>query len=415
MRDADTSRPRVGVRRWAGRRLVDMFMLLLLIASLLKMADIPRFEDAVLTWPLVPHWATFPVALAVANLELAIALGWFLRLFPRTAFSAAAVGLVVSIAVFLTYIGSTEAPDCGCFGVLTAYYSRIDTAERVVLRNVGFLSLLLAGGILGYGRTTPPPPSRGHLSDSHRNDGFTILELLVTIALITVIISLLSPLLGEGRKTAQRAVSLSNLRQHTGVFSVYSNDHEGRFPYFVYRDAQAVVRCGGVAITIDHWFSYSRWNLALANGYYDGDCNNDSFYPPNYPRGLGENAVRAGISPYYYGCAFIARPAYWNPATRTGPSQWGSTRQAGVLFPAYKGLLFAYYPLFIEIRPGLERISRLRLPIGFVDGHAESVAFGRIRSGYERGDGRFGGGSHHFSDGPGGLHTLDGVQGRDIE
>jgi hypothetical protein len=55
----------------------------------------------------------------------------------------------------------------------------------------------------------------------------------------------------------------------------------------------------------------------------------------------------------------------------------------------------------------------LKMPIVFVDAHARLVALDGIAPGYMRGDGDFGGGSHHLMDFPYGLHTVRGVRGAD--
>lgn len=404
--------PRARWAGWIGRRLIDGFMIVLFVAGGLKALDVARFQEAVQTWPLVPHGLSYSLALAIANIEIAIALGWFLGLYRRAAIGAAVLGLVVSIAVFAAFIGSSEAPDCGCFGILTRYYTQVQTAEHVVVRNAVFLAALLAGTALAYF-----PASRGRGGSPRRGSanaagGFTILEVIIVIALIAVLLSLASPMLNDSRGAAHRAISLSNLRQHVGVFSLYSNEYQDQFPYFVYPDATAIARCKDRIIEIEHWRSHHSWSYALADDYYGGNCHDESFYPPDFPRGIEGNSVRAGFTQYHYGCAFIARPAYWDPSTRTGPSQWGSTRQSDVTFPAAKGLFFAFYPMSIEV----ERMpmSRVSLPIGFVDGHALSVGILSVRSGYPYGDGRFGGGSLHYADGPRGYHTLDGVHGRDV-
>lgn len=410
----EAMRPKPSRASWTGRRLVDGLMLVVLFAAVMKLIDVERFQDAVRTWPGVPHRASFGVALGVANLELAIALGWFLKLFPRLAFAAASVGLMISIGVFATYLGTTEPPKCGCFGILDSHYASVATAEHIVARNALLLVLLLAGGAFaawspGSARAT------GRRPPGNAVRGFTLIELLVAIALVAILLSLLSPAFSDARKAAHRVISLSNMRQHVNVFGVYSVDYDDQFPYFVYPDAESIIRCGSSTVTIGHWSSYSKWNYALATGYYGGNCAHKSFYPPEYPRGLSSSPP-GGVTPYRYGCSFVARPAYWNPSTRTGPAQWGSTRQADVLFPAKKGLIFAYYPLRIERPPFSEEpSSRFNLPIAFVDGHAAPIRLNLVRPGYSRGDGDFGGGSHHLNSGPRGLHTIDGVRGRDLD
>lgn len=65
---------------------------------------------------------------------------------------------------------------------------------------------------------------------SIRRNGFTFLELMVSMALILVLMALLAPMLMRGRESARRSACASNLTQLGGALHLYAQDYDGRFP-----------------------------------------------------------------------------------------------------------------------------------------------------------------------------------------
>ncbi len=59
--------------------------------------------------------------------------------------------------------------------------------------------------------------------------GFTLIEILVVISIITLLIALLLPTLQRVKQQARAVACQSNLRQWSLVFSMYDKDYEGRF------------------------------------------------------------------------------------------------------------------------------------------------------------------------------------------
>ena len=60
--------------------------------------------------------------------------------------------------------------------------------------------------------------------------GFTLVELLVVIATISILVALLVPVLSKARSYARSTACLSNLRQLQTCWSMYANDHDGTLP-----------------------------------------------------------------------------------------------------------------------------------------------------------------------------------------
>ena len=65
-------------------------------------------------------------------------------------------------------------------------------------------------------------------------EAFTLTELLVVVGLIAVMVSLLMPALGKVRAAAHTANCLSNLRQMSTAWTVYTTEHKGRLMEYIF-------------------------------------------------------------------------------------------------------------------------------------------------------------------------------------
>ena len=61
-------------------------------------------------------------------------------------------------------------------------------------------------------------------------NAFTLVELLVVIALITILLAILLPVLGRAREQARRVQCASNLRQITNAWMMYADNNQGLLP-----------------------------------------------------------------------------------------------------------------------------------------------------------------------------------------
>jgi prepilin-type N-terminal cleavage/methylation domain-containing protein/prepilin-type processing-associated H-X9-DG protein len=61
-------------------------------------------------------------------------------------------------------------------------------------------------------------------------DGFTLVELLVTLAIIALLAAILLPALSRAHEAAQRARCSNNLRQWALIYKMYANEWDGMLP-----------------------------------------------------------------------------------------------------------------------------------------------------------------------------------------
>lgn len=401
-------------RHKAAHWLVSAVCLVVLVAGLAKITDIVAFETALRTWSFIPTSSVPLLALLIPLIELALSLMWLLRLRRHIAVAGIAGMIAIFTVAFAWQVATGKMPECGCFGAISSFLKGKDVAEVTLTRNMALLLALVLAAALAVPIRLPRAVVVATSSEGRR--GFTLVELMITIVLIGVLVSMFLPALRGVRDRAREMRSCSNLHSHIGVFAAYAAEYKDYAPYFTDPEATyTVIRCEGfgVPLSIRYFMASNQWNYALADAYYNGAYDNDSFYAPAYPSGLGGNDLRTGPTTYHYGCVFIAEPAFWNPSTRAGPSQWRATRMSDVLYPGKKSLFASTYPLELQLPNPIMRVPWLQCQVGMVDGSASSAKLESTVEGYGSGDGAWTG-FFHQTDYPFMLHTLDGIRGRDL-
>lgn len=74
------------------------------------------------------------------------------------------------------------------------------------------------------------PRQERHLSMKKEKKNFTLIELLIVIAIIAILAALLLPALDAARKKARGTQCLSNLKQCAAFMFLYASDHDDWLP-----------------------------------------------------------------------------------------------------------------------------------------------------------------------------------------
>jgi prepilin-type N-terminal cleavage/methylation domain-containing protein len=194
---------------------------------------------------------------------------------------------------------------------------------------------------------------------STRARAFTLIEILVAIAVVAVLLSLALPALASARRHAQTTLCVSTMRSLGQSSALYSVDHGDLLPSVLGRDADAAEFTSGETswAMLHPLVVIDMWGAAL-EPYIDGaDRDNRVWRCAAMPRwysewisrwdatGHGLNSTPYGSAQmsYYYSAALASEPMLWTPRfPRTVQAMRQFSRPVGtweVAFPSAKVML----------------------------------------------------------------------------
>lgn len=189
--------------------------------------------------------------------------------------------------------------------------------------------------------------------------GFTLVELLVVIAVIGILASMLLPALNQARSRAQSAVCMANHRQLSLALHLYAGEFEDRLPYNL--------GAGGTreAVETD---TYQNWANSLLNWELDPGNTNLAWLRAG---GLGpflSGSVEVYRCPADRALSAIQRQAGWSARARS-VSLNAMIGNAGEFMQGYSNTNNPGYRQYL-------RLGDVRAPatiFTFIDEHPDSI------------------------------------------
>lgn len=196
---------------------------------------------------------------------------------------------------------------------------------------------------------------------------FTLAELLVGIAITSLLISLALPALGAAQRRSRHASSLSLQRQLIAGLSLYTASHADAFPYFgTPGEPTGPILVHGVNVQFQGYFADQRvhWLSVIVPDFAEIDASRVDH------RGVanGRGVIRSLIQ--LTECAFADSKLFSARSDGDPPLDYfRATRAYEILHPSAKGLT-------LDVSLGEPNESRGGWLSGFSDGSAREVPAG---------------------------------------
>ncbi len=388
---------------------------LLAVAGFMKLIALDDFAVSLESFTLLPGWTRQTAVIALPVLELLPMILWCF--WPRwraaaeyTAFTTAM--LIASVVGW--HLLNNIRPACNCYGKVLEWLSRGQQFRAGVWVSGGIAAALLIGSLLRSTPTTAKARVTRQTRGPHVRSAFTLIEVLVSLLIISILLAVSVPALLGARQSARVTATLNRLHSATGLITVYATEGRDALPYFVNPavDEQTIrSSTRGIEVKVPQYFAaMTLWTLALADRFFDGIPADETM--------SDARSVSNDRRTFLYPCTFAAHPDYWARATRLGNRrQWGPVKLGDARTPARKAAFVSPFP-FGYWPDGRKRESPasgpFMVPLALLDGHATEIQRTSIAPGMLTGDGTFSWCNWHPIDVNAALHTIEGIRGTDI-
>jgi len=309
-------------------------------AAALKSANPQDFVRTVSGVAWISHpWSTFFATLVVAW-EVSLAVMLVLPASRRIGLTATLVTLCLFVAVLVRIAVSPDTPGCGCLGGFrTTGESRSD-AFVGMFRNacMAWIAFHALRGVPSRANASPlAPVTRSHGS---RRAAFTLIEILVSIAIVAVLIGVLVPVLASARQNAKVTISLATHAQLSAATSMYAERNKEFYPYFATPGNPLGPKVIDGFDVPGHYFRAQSWHWAslIIPEYFSQrgaiEARDINGVPVSTP-GSPESVVR---SRFFLTHNAFAASAYWADPEPDDAALFRGVTFADVRFPSLKGL-----------------------------------------------------------------------------
>lgn len=210
--------------------------------------------------------------------------------------------------------------------------------------------------------------------------GLSLVEILVSIGVIGVLLSIAAPALRGARRAAGEVASLSNLRQIGPVVESYAQTNNLEYPMMRpgvrYQNNLDGLSSWFMVMGEPSWSSAHLWALVVRQVAPWHEHAHAWISPgTSFEDATTHNTVRPS---YWYSNSFVAAPRLWTPeGAADAPSRpsayYGPVRTHTVRYPGSKAM---FYDFDMAYDRRFRRISNLGslpdspMPVLFADGHA---------------------------------------------
>ena len=132
-------------------------------------------------------------------------------------------------------------------------------------------------------------PRRSPRPDPSRRGGFTLVELLIVVGLVSLLVAVLLPALSKARDAARTVRCTSNLKQVATGLLMYATDHRGQLPYNT---------AGGLPQTHPDYLAFTDWPYFVGQLSPDEAAKLAGAMPSGTPAENRKRRAKVGASGY---------------------------------------------------------------------------------------------------------------------